>query len=172
MKTPVTLAALLFAAALPAQAHVVAAGGHAHPKPVVTSSCSAHAHCKPARVWVPKAIEFVDKQVWIAPQPHQIWVPPVYETRCGYGGETYQVLVKPGHYTTQWTAGHYETVTEKIVVPGHWEASCKPVFVPKLPKVVLPHLHGPSCGCGPKQHPYGGSGSSGKKKGKAKGFGH
>ncbi len=149
MKSPLALAALLLAAApMPALAHVVGVGGTGHghhgPKPTAQSACTLHTYCKPARVWVPQAIELVDKQVWIAPQPHQVWIPPVYETHCGYGGQTYQVQVQPGYYQTQWTAGHFQTVTQKVVAPGHYEAGCKPI---RMPKVVVPHVHGPFCGC-------------------------
>lgn len=149
MKTHLALAPLatLLLALAPstASAHVVGVGGHAHPekpKPVPVTGCGTHAHCVPTQVWVPKSLQLVKKQVWVPAKPHQVWIPPVYQTTYGYGGQPCTVLVQPGHHVTEWTPGHFKTVSERVVVPGHYEAACKPLLLPKLGhhKVKAPHV--------------------------------
>ena len=80
-------------------------------------------HCPPpapARVWVAGCWRVERERVWVAGAPQQVWVQPVYATKCNAYGATYQVLVTPGHYAMVPGPGCWTVQPKKVWVPGHW----------------------------------------------------
>jgi len=173
--TRATLGALFLAAlASQAGAEVHAFGAPAPVAGLVHTSfmpCTQHAYCTPASQWVPGHRETVQHEVWIPAKSIQVWVPPVFESRCDFFGVVYQVQIQAGYYQTQHQPAHKQLVTETVFVQGFWEATCKPLPQPVFgkpyfgPKVkVYPKHKGSSFGG------YGKGGFGGKQK-KHKGYG-
>ena len=128
--------ALAFVAGAPRAAHAqrapnvsigISLGVHAPLFPSVYS----HGHrarrgpivptCAP-RAWVPGHYQPVSRDVWVPAITRRVWVAPVIETRCDLWGRHFDVEVAPGHWQDVIEPGHYERRTERVWVPGHWEA--------------------------------------------------
>lgn len=76
-----------------------------------------------AVVWLPGHHEQVTRQVWVRGTTRREWVPARIETRWDWCGRPFKVCVRPGHWRTVGEPGHYETRTETIWVPGHWQSA-------------------------------------------------
>ncbi len=77
----------------------------------------------PRKVWVPGRYEMEQQRVWVEGQTRQIYVPPVYETRCDYRGRAYQVQISAGHYRVVRDPGCYEFRRVRVWKPGFWRVT-------------------------------------------------
>ncbi|MEM9801100.1 MAG: hypothetical protein AAGA20_12305 [Planctomycetota bacterium] len=57
------------------------------------------------------------ERVWVPGFQRQVWVPPVYEWRCGPFGNRIRVCVRAGFYRTECVPGRYESRPVQVWVP-------------------------------------------------------
>lgn len=70
--------------------------------------------------WIPGRWVVEAQPVWVPAKEIQVWVEPVYATKCDYLGNSYQVLVQPGHYETVCEPGYWSSERVRTWKPGHW----------------------------------------------------
>lgn len=75
-------------------------------------------YCAPK--WVPGCWVTEAQRVWIPAKNVQVWVDPVYATKCDYFGNSYQVLVTPGHFKTVCEPGYWSSKRVRVWKAGHW----------------------------------------------------
>lgn len=77
--------------------------------------------CGPAcRTWIPGRYETVSYQVFVPGRVEKVWMPAVYENRCGPRGGISKVRVQAGYWKTVRHRGHYDTRYKRVWKPGHW----------------------------------------------------
>jgi hypothetical protein len=84
-------------------------------------TCYTPVFVEPCRRWIPECYETQCVQVWVPGCERQVWVEPVYRTVCEPCGNSGRVLVTPGYFQTIIvSAGHYETRTTQVLIPGRY----------------------------------------------------
>jgi hypothetical protein len=82
--------------------------------------------CAPRAVWVPGHHETVCEQVWIEGCCRREWVPAVYRERVvsyGHGCDrVVRVCVAQGFWRRVEVPGHYEQLSSRVWIAGHWRA--------------------------------------------------